>query len=254
MKESPNNSSNSSCGVRACIRFFTARGCLISLQVAVLVLAVQAMMQYTGVALSPRKWGLGVHGRGSSSSPSSSGPGTRGGAGRGRHGPRSMMQDGGFGDDAPRVNTIFTPVCSPIEEQYKGTPRPLVDIAIASECNSRSRRDAIRKGWGSFAKSLDIRWRFFIGLPRGEDQHCHTSLSAEMRRFSDIVVLPLTDTYENLTQKVMGMITYTALCSDGEFYAKCDDDVFVYAWRLKGEEKKKRENVEDEGEDSKRGG
>ncbi len=82
---------------------------------------------------------------------------------------------------------------------------------------------------------LNIRWRFFVGLPRNEDGHCETSLGAEQRRFGDIVILPIVDTYENLTQKVMGMITYTARCSDGEFYAKCDDDVFVYAWRLKRE-------------------
>ena len=49
------------------------------------------------------------------------------------------------------------------------------------------------------------------------------------------VVLPLMDTYENLTMKVMGMITYTAKCGEGDFYAKADDDVFVYPWRLKRE-------------------
>ncbi len=79
---------------------------------------------------------------------------------------------------------------------------------------------------------LSVRWRFFVGLPRADDGHCETSLGAENRRFNDIIILPLVDTYENLTQKAMGMITYTAKCGNGEFYAKADDDVHVYPWRL----------------------
>ena len=157
---------------------------------------------------------------------------------RRRRGAGGGSGGGGGSPDAESwaENTIFTPHCSAqVEGKYAGeTAPPIVDVAIASECNSRPRRDAVRKGWGAFAKTLGIRYRFFVGQSHGEkeDVHCEAAIGAEMRRFDDIVMLPLIDTYENLTQKIMGMMTYTAHCSNGLFFAKCDDDVFVYAWRL----------------------
>jgi hypothetical protein len=82
---------------------------------------------------------------------------------------------------------------------------------------------------------LGFRVQFFIGEPGPEDLHCAASLPAENKEEGDLVILPLIESYENLTQKILGMMTYVGKCNKGKFYAKCDDDVFVYAHRLQSE-------------------
>lgn len=82
---------------------------------------------------------------------------------------------------------------------------------------------------------LGFRVQFFIGQPSPEDLHCAASLPAEAELEGDLVILPLVESYENLTQKVLGMMAYVGRCGRGRFYAKCDDDVFVYANQLKSE-------------------
>jgi len=244
-------------GVSALCGFLRAKACFVTLQVVVLVLCAQAMLRYSGGAASPGARGPGglvprARSVGASlyslAFPQQAQPARRrtradGAPARSASaagGARRRRRGAGTENAQPERNTVFTPVCAPIDDPLRegappASPLPvLLDVAVASECNSRARRDAVRKGWGSFARTLGMRYRFFVGLARGDDKHCETSISAEMRRFDDIVVLPLVDTYENLTQKVMGMMTYTAKCGSGLFYAKCDDDVFVYAWRLKG--------------------
>jgi hypothetical protein len=49
-----------------------------------------------------------------------------------------------------RKPTIFDPDCddSPFPTDY------LLDIAVVSVCDNRHRRDTIRKGWASFARSV----------------------------------------------------------------------------------------------------
>ena len=240
---------------RPILTFLRNKGCFVTFQTVILILVIQAIFRYVGTApvmsggakaflaflprskLSLAPIGLSVSSQ-NRKKKREGGVGV-GGARGGQKSKRALL--------APEVpNTIFTPQCSHIEpifeEQYKGIPAEtggfqttaspyLLDISVATECYSRTRRDTIRKGWGSFAKSLGIRYRFFVGQ-KENDRHCDASLSAESRRFNDIVTLPLIDSYENLTQKVMGMMTYTGKCGQGLFYAKCDDDVFVYPWRL----------------------
>jgi hypothetical protein len=58
------------------------------------------------------------------------------------------------------------------------------------------------------------------------------SAESERRLFGDLVVLPMRDTYENLTLKSLAMAVYAAHCGRATFYAKADDDVFIFPWRL----------------------
>jgi len=238
------------------LHFLRNKACFCTLQTVIIVLVVQAIFRYIGTApvisgsakafmsfLPRSKLSLAPKGL-ALSSPRKKGTTGNSGSGGGGKGKGQKSSTRRALLEVP--NTIFTPQCSHIEplleERYAGIPSEtggfqttaspyLLDISVATECYSRTRRDTIRKGWGSFAKSLGIRYRFFVGQ-KERDRHCDASLSAESRRFNDIVTLPLIDSYENLTQKVMGMMTYTGKCGKGLFYAKCDDDVFVYPWRL----------------------
>ena len=120
---------------------------------------------------------------------------------------------------------------------------------MSSEFEARDRRDAIRVGYGAQARALGFRVRFFVGLPEGDVTdawrkkddpagiaaqvaHARRARESEQRQFGDLIVLPMLDTYGNLTTKTLAMATYTAACGAGEFMVKTDDDVFVFPWRL----------------------
>jgi hypothetical protein len=132
----------------------------------------------------------------------------------------------------PTRNTVWEPACQLPEDVKPGHgAKAFVDISVSSEFGARTRRDAIRGGYGKYARELGMRVRFFVG--QAEDEHGATARAAEARQFNDLVVLPMMDTYENLTLKTMGMGVYSSKCGNGDFYVKVDDDVFVYPWRLR---------------------
>ena len=111
--------------------------------------------------------------------------------------------------DAPMVvegppDTVWTPHCQLSEDKLPGHGlKSFVDIGVSSEFSARSRRDAIRAGYGKYARELGMRVRFFVG--EAEDEHGEVSRRSEAKEFGDLVVLRMRDTYENLTLKSMGM-------------------------------------------------
>jgi hypothetical protein len=154
-------------------------------------------------------------------------PGGRGGGG----GPEGLAAAAPV-PAASGKNTVWEPQCQLAEDLQPGHgAKAFVDVSVSSEFSARSRRDAIREGYGKYAQELGMRVRFFVG--QAEDEHGTVSRAAEARQFGDLVVLPMMDTYENLTLKTMGMGVYTSKCGNGDFYVKADDDVFVYPWRLR---------------------
>lgn len=101
-------------------------------------------------------------------------------------------------------DTVWTPSCQLAEDKTPGHgPKVFVDVSVSSEFSARSRRDAIRVGYGKYAKTLGMRVRFFVG--EADDEHGDTARGAEAREHGDLVVLRMKDTYENLTLKSMGM-------------------------------------------------
>jgi len=101
-------------------------------------------------------------------------------------------------------DTVWTPQCQLLEDKSPGHgEKVFIDISVSSEFSARSRRDAIRSGYAKYAKSLNMRVRFFVG--EAEDVHGDAMRGAEQREFNDLVVLRMRDTYENLTLKSMGM-------------------------------------------------
>lgn len=144
---------------------------------------------------------------------------------------------GGRGYVRDGVGSVYDPVCQLAVDMpagssaRRGAPPALVDISVSSEFSQRSRRDAVRAGYAIAARSLGMRVRFFVGEP--QDAHDSMSGASEQRQYGDLVILPMRDTYENLTLKTLAMTVYTAACGDGEYYIKADDDVFVHAWHLR---------------------
>jgi hypothetical protein len=102
------------------------------------------------------------------------------------------------------ADTVWTPHCQLPEDLQPGHgAKAFVDVSVSSEFSARTRRDAIRAGYGKYARELGMRVRFFVG--EAEDVHGEASRASEAREFGDLVVLRMRDTYENLTLKSMGM-------------------------------------------------
>jgi hypothetical protein len=136
--------------------------------------------------------------------------------------------------EAPEpIDDLFSPACQlALDKQPGHGPPSLLDFSIASSFDSRTRRDAIREGWGKLAVSMGMRVRFFVGTADPGDEHGALSRLAESKKFGDLVVLNMTDGYEALTSKTLGMLTYTAACGNGQYIGKMDEDVFIWVGRL----------------------
>lgn len=150
-----------------------------------------------------------------------------GSAGDGASPPRARAYD--------PLNVLWYPRCQLPDEPVADGVRYAADLCVSSELDERSRRDAIRAGYAPYARSLGLRVLFFAGEPYGGGEgaaHSRTSAEWEARTYGDLVLLPMRDTYGNLTLKSLAMSAYAAHCGRGDYYIKADDDVFVFAWRL----------------------
>jgi hypothetical protein len=130
------------------------------------------------------------------------------------------------------LRALWEPRCQ-LPAEGALAPRVVADISVSSEMHKRGRRDAIRAGYKRFAEEMGFRVRFFVGAPSGPDPHDLASAESEQRQNGDLVLLPFRDSYENLTLKSLAMVVYAARCGAGDYFIKTDDDVFVFAWRLR---------------------
>lgn len=125
---------------------------------------------------------------------------------------------------------LWDPVC-----QLANEPTPAgstwLDLCVSSELDQRGRRDAIREGYGAHAAALNVSLRFFVGQPL-PGTHDSYSIEGERKRYNDVVILPMQDTYENLTLKTLAMLSYSAACGSSPYVVKADDDVMVFLHRL----------------------
>lgn len=95
------------------------------------------------------------------------------------------------------------------------------------------RRNSVRKTWGN--KSIKSGWRnwelaFVIGKALGAQQS--EEIRQEAAVFKDILVLNMTDSYNNLVIKIMSELLWTWIYVDPRFILKADDDVYVHIPRL----------------------
>jgi hypothetical protein len=129
------------------------------------------------------------------------------------------------------LGSLWDPVC-----QLSNEPTPpgstWLDLCVSSELDQRGRRDAIRQGYGAHAAALNVSLRFFVGQPQ-PGTHEFYSMEGERRRYNDVVILPMQDTYENLTLKTLAMLSYASACGTSPYVVKADDDVMVFLARLR---------------------
>ena len=103
-------------------------------------------------------------------------------------------------------------------------------------------REAIRETWGSIAKTetwpgIDgaikgVKLVFLLGNPEGHAVK-HAIIKDETERFGDVVVADFTDSYYNLTYKVMMALKWTnEYCPQASYVVKVDEDMFLHVVNL----------------------
>lgn len=116
-------------------------------------------------------------------------------------------------------------------------PEPLCEkrlvilIVISSAVQHFQQRNAIRNSWCKTDLNNKYSWQcvFLLGQPEdsGNSFDMTQKLQKEKERYNDILQGSYTDTYRNLTLKVMHGLSWATHCCPAKFVLKTDDDCFV---------------------------
>ncbi|KAJ8318415.1 hypothetical protein KUTeg_003506 [Tegillarca granosa] len=115
--------------------------------------------------------------------------------------------------------------------------RPFLIILILSIPKNREVRNAIRKTWGSLAKGgiwpkqsidVNVKLAFLLGMSEPKNLTLTELINEESTQHGDLIEGNFTDSYYNLTLKVLlGLKWVTLFCNDATFVVKADEDTFV---------------------------
>ena len=112
------------------------------------------------------------------------------------------------------------------------TPLATVTFAVNSACSNARLRNTIRDTWARRATALSSHVLFFVG----SHASCADAVAQEQRIYHDVVVLPVLESYDNLSKKTRAMLHYlqtTVTWRGGkrqpwsDYVAKVDDDVYI---------------------------
>ncbi|XP_064648165.1 beta-1,3-galactosyltransferase 1-like [Lineus longissimus] len=108
-----------------------------------------------------------------------------------------------------------------------GGEKPFLLILVCSQHENFPYRQAIRDTWGSIALyHKRIKLIFLVG--RHEDEFWNRNIQKEYRTFKDIVQTNFTDSYRNLTLKVLSGFHWALThCPTVEFVLKSDEDMII---------------------------
>ncbi|XP_076994408.1 beta-1,3-galactosyltransferase 6 [Tamandua tetradactyla] len=107
--------------------------------------------------------------------------------------------------------------------------RALLAVLVASAPRAAERRSVVRGTWlgpGRRGGPGDVWARFAVGMG-GLGTEERRALEREQARHGDLLLLPLRDSYENLTAKVLAMLAWLDEHVSFEFVLKADDDSFA---------------------------
>ncbi|KAJ8319510.1 hypothetical protein KUTeg_004601 [Tegillarca granosa] len=114
---------------------------------------------------------------------------------------------------------------------------PFLIILIPSIPNNKEVRNAIRTTWGSIAKggvwprkslNVKIKLAFLLGMSEPENLTLTKLINQESTTYGDLTEGNFTDSYYNLTLKVLlGLKWVTLFCNNANFLVKADEDTFV---------------------------
>jgi len=117
---------------------------------------------------------------------------------------------------------------------FTGPSVSLLVLVLSSPGNNQL-RSTIRQTWLSLSKKNHNFQSYFVVGDRGLNTKQVYDLAQEKSRHSDLVVLPLHDTYADLTKKLVKTLEFANKNFKFDFVLKCDDDTFVDVERVVAE-------------------
>ena len=123
----------------------------------------------------------------------------------------------------------------------KENENPFLVILIMSVHSHMDTRETIRKTWGSIASSgawplsgtIKERVKLVFLFGKGPSDLKDKVVEQESKIFKDVVQADFTDSYFNLTRKILTGIRWVSMfCPSAKFVLKADEDVFVHVPNL----------------------
>ena len=105
-------------------------------------------------------------------------------------------------------------------------------ILVLSSPGNNALRDTIRQTWLSVSKKNHNFQAYFVVGDRGLNTKQVYDLATEKSRHSDLMVLPMHDTYADLTRKLVKTLEFANKNFKFDHVLKCDDDTFVDVERV----------------------
>ena len=100
-------------------------------------------------------------------------------------------------------------------------------MLILSSPGNLQLRNTIRQTWLSVSKKNHNYQAFFVVGDRGLNSKQVYDLAGEKSRHSDLMILPMHDTYNDLTRKLVKSLEFAHKNFKFDYVLKCDDDTFV---------------------------
>lgn len=114
---------------------------------------------------------------------------------------------------------------------FTGPSASLLVLVLSSPGNVEL-RNTIRQTWLSVSKKNHNYQAFFVVGDRGLNSKQVYDLAGEKSRHSDLMVLPMHDTYNDLTRKLIKSLEFAHKNFKFDYILKCDDDTFVDVERV----------------------
>ena len=105
-------------------------------------------------------------------------------------------------------------------------------ILVLSSPGNVDVRNTIRQTWLSVSKKNHNYQAFFVVGDRGLNNKQVYDLAGEKSRHSDLLVLSMHDTYNDLTRKLVKSLEFAHKNFRFDYVLKCDDDTFVDVERV----------------------
>lgn len=105
-------------------------------------------------------------------------------------------------------------------------------VLVLSSPGNLDVRNTIRQTWLSVSKKNHNYQAFFVVGDRGLNNKQVYDLAGEKSRHSDLLVLSMHDTYNDLTRKLVKSLEFAHKNFRFDYVLKCDDDTFVDVERV----------------------
>lgn len=88
------------------------------------------------------------------------------------------------------------------------------------------RRNAIRRTWGKFDRTQKYKWKVVFMMGKDSSKHMNDRIMAEHEKYGDLLIGDYTDTYRNITTKLLMAFQWASRIKCN-YILKTDSDVYI---------------------------